>query len=79
MKVSLYTTAGCHLCEEAAGLLRQAQAAGHAIDICEVDIADSESLTEAYGIRIPVVGHASRELGWPFTFEDLERFITNPE
>lgn len=77
----LYTTVGCHLCEEAATLLHEARSAGLAFDVCEVEISDSESLMEAYGIRIPVVRFDGdkRELGWPFDYQDLIEFIESLE
>jgi len=76
-RLNLYTTVGCHLCEEALALLRRAQGNGYAFEICEVEISDSESLMAAYGVRIPVIRfeHEERELGWPFTYEELVPFI----
>ena len=76
MQIRLYTTAGCHLCEEALALLRRAQLDGHAFEICEVEIAGSESLCHRYGLRIPVIAHGqANELGWPFGYEDLLEYI----
>ncbi len=59
----LYTTSGCHLCEQAETLL---QSAGASVEM--VEIADDEALLERYGVRIPVLRHAQtdRELDWPF-------------
>ncbi len=59
----LYTTSGCHLCEQAEALL---QCAGALVEM--VEIADDEALLERYGMRIPVLRHreTDRELGWPF-------------
>ena len=59
----LYTTSGCHLCEQAETLL---QSAGASVEM--VEIADDEALLERYGARIPVLRHAQtgRELDWPF-------------
>ena len=64
MTVSLifYTTAGCHLCEQAESIL---EAAG--IRFTPVDIEEDLELIKRFGIRIPVVADAEgRELGWPF-------------
>lgn len=67
----LYTTLGCHLCEEAEAvllpLLSQAQAAGISIEIEVIDIAE-EGLIDTYGVRIPVLRcvQTERELDWPF-------------
>lgn len=81
MEIKLYTTQGCHLCEQALALLLHARDNGYELEISEVEIADSEPLMARYGIRIPVIQPTAsdRELGWPFSYEDLERFINNPE
>lgn len=67
----LYSTLGCHLCEEAESvllpLLTEAQAAGISIEIEVIDIAE-EGLIDSYGVRIPVLrcAQTERELDWPF-------------
>ena len=74
--VILYTTSGCHLCEQAETLLLPLVQSGRLC--CElVDIADSESLLERYGVRIPVVYRPANdsELGWPFDFSQLQDFL----
>ena len=80
MRVNLYTTVGCHLCEEALVMLQRLQGS-HAFDICEVEISESESLMDRYGIRIPVIAvdGGGTELGWPFNVEQLEAFIIREE
>lgn len=76
MKVELFTTVGCHLCEQAEQLLNELNAQGSNIDICAIEIADSDDLMERYGIRIPVIRTPDqRELGWPFTLEELAIFL----
>lgn len=78
VKITLYTTLGCHLCELALHLLQQAQQAqGLELQIVEVEIADDDELMERYGIRIPVLRVANAELGWPFDDEDLGHFLGN--
>ena len=81
VKIILYTTLGCHLCELALDLLHQAQQAqqaqGRDLQIVEVEIADDDELMERYGIRIPVLRVADAELGWPFDAEGLEQFLDN--
>lgn len=76
-QLTLYTTAGCHLCEQAAAMLAQL-AADNQVDVLAVDIASDEQLVERYGIRIPVVRDEQRgqELGWPFAMEDLLRLVS---
>ncbi|MDD3449156.1 MAG: glutaredoxin family protein [Gammaproteobacteria bacterium] len=76
IRVRLYTTAGCHLCEQAASLLA-AMAAEGGIEVIEREIAGSATLLERYGDRIPVVSleGGDAELGWPFDGESLRRFL----
>ena len=45
--VRLYTTAGCHLCEQAEGILRN-ELTG--FDLQLIDIAVSEELVSRYGL-----------------------------
>ena len=63
MKLLLYGTRFCHLCEQAGAVLHAAGVAAEYIDIAEV-----EALLETYGMRIPVVRRADSgaELDWPF-------------
>lgn len=51
--VTLYTRAGCHLCETAEALIRD-MAAGRA-EVRIVDIDADPDLTERYTVRVPVV------------------------
>jgi hypothetical protein len=67
----LYGTEGCHLCDEAEALLRQA-----GLHWESVDIAEDDALLARYGTRIPVLSGANgNELDWPFQQRDLARFI----
>lgn len=72
----LYTTVGCHLCEQAAELLAQL-AQSHPIVVEPIEISDDEALVAEYGIRIPVVKnvHTGMEIGWPFQAQDLLSLI----
>jgi glutaredoxin len=72
MKLVLYSTSHCHLCEQAEALLVQL-----GIEAAHIDIADNDGLLERYGARIPVVKRMDdgSELGWPFDVEALQRFI----
>jgi hypothetical protein len=82
-KVILYTSLGCHLCEEALALLRALQEEGKKLLIKEVEIAESEALVEAYGIRIPVLKREDEdkqtELGWPFDLDTLRIYLSVTE
>ena len=68
----LYTTSGCHLCEQAEALL---QSAGALVET--VEIADDEELLERYGVRIPVLRHRETggELDWPFDAAAIQRWF----
>ena len=73
-----YTTEGCHLCEQAQGLLQnllREYPAKYQIEI--VDIVDSETLIQQYGTRIPVLQKVAtkEDLGWPFEHQSLIHFI----
>lgn len=71
-RLLFYTTAGCHLCEQAAEMLNELRAI-RALEIETIDIADDSFLFELYGVRIPVVKNeeSGEELGWPFDTEQL--------
>ena len=60
-RVTLYTRAGCHLCEEAERVLRQEQpAAGFRLEL--VDIDRDPELARRYGVRVPVVAVDGEDL-----------------
>ena len=59
MTVVLYTTLGCHLCDQARDLLLTVNPQ---IDIHAVDIAEDDTLIAEYGERIPVLRHGDRVL-----------------
>lgn len=71
MKVTLYGTAGCHLCEQAKALLSS-------LAVLHVDIADDDVLLERYGMRIPVLLRADtgEEIDWPFDAAGVLRFLS---
>ncbi len=70
MSLTLYTSPGCHLCEQAEEMLDYLGVAFNAVDISrDVD------LIRIYGVRIPVLQRSDKaELGWPFDTLDIERF-----
>lgn len=70
----LFSTSGCHLCEQAEQLLDQSAIANA---YQKKDIADNPDWLERYGIRIPVLYHLSsrQELSWPFDECALQTFI----
>ena len=74
IKLTLYTTAGCHLCEEAQALLNQLNQ--QTFQVHPVDIALDDDLLEQYGQSIPVIRFPDNcELNWPFSLQDIETYI----
>lgn len=74
-ETKLYTTLGCHLCEQALTMLHQINQKQAKVDIKEVEIAESDELMQRYGIRIPVIAIQGAELGWPFSQDELTVFV----
>ncbi|ERP92141.1 hypothetical protein Q670_11025 [Alcanivorax sp. P2S70] len=70
--IVMYTTIGCHLCEEAVQMLAIVKPG---IEIEAVDVALSDELIAKYGERIPVLALGDSELSWPFGLLDLQRFL----
>ena len=69
-KLIFYTTAGCHLCEQAAELLQNLQ-----IPFEYRDIIEQQQWLDAYRVRIPVVtNETDQELDWPFDAPELQQF-----
>jgi glutaredoxin len=69
--VTLYSTQGCHLCEQALQICTEL---GISPEV--VDIAFDETLFKQYGWVIPVVKVASNELNWPFDAQKLSQWLT---
>lgn len=69
--VIIYSTLGCHLCEQALEILKPLLGDDDRIE--EVDISESDQLMEQYGIRIPVIKREDngQELGWPFDEQQI--------
>ncbi|MEG0008063.1 MAG: glutaredoxin family protein [Aeromonas sp.] len=71
--LTLFHTDGCHLCEQAWGLVEQAGLAGQTR---RADIMTNDAWLAAYRVRIPVLrDEAGRELGWPFTGAELRAWV----
>ncbi len=73
MRLTLLTTAACHLCEHAQALV---DAYPGALELRRFDIACDDDMIERYGLRIPVLrADTGEELDWPFNLEQLNDFI----
>ena len=68
----LYSTWGCHLCEQAEQLLAEVSP-----DLtCQViDIVDDEAAFSRYRTSIPVLCFGERELCWPFDALQLKNWL----
>lgn len=86
LALDLYTTVGCHLCEDAKSVVEWVQKNVSTpfppVLLNEIDIADDDILFEKYGTRIPVIAaqvendtELAAELQWPFTPEDFYYFV----
>ncbi|MBU2713837.1 glutaredoxin family protein [Zooshikella harenae] len=76
-KLILYSTDGCHLCDQALSLINSSAHASN-LDIEVVDIALSEELMTLYGVHIPVLREMQREekLFWPFDESQLSTWLS---
>lgn len=70
----LYVKRGCHLCDEAREVIREA---APATQVTEQDITQDPRLRERYGLRIPVLERAGTDmtLDWPFGPRDVTRLL----
>lgn len=71
----LFGTLGCHLCEVAeAELLPMVE---HGLLVELIDIGESATLVDDYGLRIPVLRRVDTgaELDWPFDAEQVVVFL----
>lgn len=72
MNLTLFSTDGCHLCDQAWSLLEQI---GLSNTTNIEDIINNEQWLAAYAVRIPVLRREDgAELGWPFTAADIIAF-----
>lgn len=71
--ITLYSTEGCHLCEQAFDLLVELGVDIEKVDT--VDIAFNDELFSRYGVTIPVVANGLSELNWPFNISQLKNWL----
>ena len=77
IKLILFGTSGCHLCEEAELIISQLD--NKKVNTEIIDIAEHTQWQEKYAIRIPVLYHAKtqKELGWIFNHEQVQDLVTD--
>lgn len=76
--LSLFSTLGCHLCDEAKVLIYPLLNE-YSLELKEVDIATSRDLVAQYGVRIPVIQlmNSSYDIGWPFDETALRNYFSS--
>lgn len=72
--LTLYSTWGCHLCDEARQLLEQS-----GTPFVVVDIVDDSAAFNLYRSEIPVLAFAAQTLKWPFDAADLTEFLAQTD
>lgn len=73
--LTLYTRAGCHLCEQARAILTPI-CREHGLSLHLTDIDADPALVARYGERIPVAALDGDEmLAWPFTRDQARRTL----
>ena len=71
--ITLYWTAGCHLCEIAQAMLNELSPI-YSLTIIHIEIGDDAKLVAQYGATIPVLKLTDdSELNWPFSKQDIEQ------
>jgi hypothetical protein len=77
MRLLLFGTSGCHLCEQAREIIQDCLSDRYDKWIETIDIAEFEQWQAQYAIRIPVLYHpeSQKELGWPFDQTQVKEFI----
>ncbi|GHE82249.1 glutaredoxin family protein [Thalassotalea profundi] len=74
VKYHLYSSEGCHLCEQA---LKLCMVVLNIQQLDIIDIVNDEGLVELYGVHIPVLERMSdnTKLFWPFSQQDIEKLV----
>ena len=77
-KLIVYSTVGCHLCEQAVALITPLLDSSYQIE--EVDISTTDALMARYGVRIPVIARCDNqlEIDWPFDRARFMAFLRSP-
>ncbi|MCA9935910.1 MAG: glutaredoxin family protein [Anaerolineales bacterium] len=78
MKVTLFTKAGCHLCEDVEAALAALQTQ-YPHKLVTVDITTDEALFARYRFTIPVVRVGDVELSAPITAVQLAQLLASPK
>jgi hypothetical protein len=78
MRLLLFGTSGCHLCEQATEIIDAGLPDDISLLIESIDIAESEQWQVLYAQLIPVLYHPEtrKELRWPFDQLQVKKYIT---
>ncbi len=72
--LTLYTTLGCHLCEQLEALLQRLHRGEY--ELRRIEISEDEGLLARYGVRIPVLAdEAGEELDMGFEASRLATWL----
>lgn len=74
MKLVLYGTDYCQLCDEALLIIEDALQ-GRVYQLDRIDISTCDELMSHYAYKIPVLQHNHVDLDWPFSREDVLNFV----
>lgn len=74
IRFNLYSSEGCHLCDEALALYLSVFDKS---DIHIIDIVDDDKLVELYGVHIPVLENNANghKLFWPFSVQEIKELL----
>ena len=77
MRLLLFGTSGCHLCEQAREIIQDCLSDRYDKWIEAIDIAEFEQWQTQYAVRIPVLydPETQKELGWPFDQTQVKEFM----
>lgn len=74
IKLSIYTTLGCHLCAQLEALVTTL--ANQPVDLRRIEISEDAALVERYGVRIPVLlDEQGEELDRGFDLARLSQWL----
>ena len=77
IRLLLFGTSGCHLCEQAEQIINDCLPNNLKLKIETIDIAEHEQWQDQFAIRIPVLYHpeTKKHLDWPFDQWQVNQFI----
>lgn len=78
MRLILFGTSGCHLCDQASEIIEDSVQADFGLMLENIDIAESEHWQAQYAQLIPVLydPETRKELRWPFDQTQVKNYIT---